>query len=225
MRKDVFFKLTLIHSFRSAAFVAFLFTAFALFSCKSSQQEVDETAIVPPKEPIITYVNTTVNKADGKISTILTFNSIKEVTAIHPISRVRYPLSENEYKYDSDSTELKVFLPKNIPFKINDLAFHIVGEAAYPGIFVLAGIDKSRGEPGVFFDGKKSVEGTDYDYDKSSARITSLVPLDVDKDSFEICWATTNGEVTFSNNTQKYRDAYIKYYNEWSRSVHMRGSN
>ncbi len=223
MRKDVFFKLTLIHSFQSAAFAALLFCAFALFSCKSTAQAVDEAETVPPKEPIITYVNTTVNKADGKISTILAFNSIKEVTAIHPISRVRYPLSENEYKYDSNSTELQVFLPKNVPFKINDLAFHIVGEAAYPGVFVLAGIDKGRGEPGVFFDGKKSVEGTDYDYDKSSARITSLVPLDVDKDSFEICWATKNGEVTFSNNTQKYRDAYIKFYNEWSRAVHMRG--
>ncbi|MEE3412111.1 MAG: hypothetical protein VZQ99_11605, partial [Treponema sp.] len=105
MRKDVFFKLTLIHSFQSAAFAALFFCFFALFSCKSTAQAVDQTETVPPKEPIITYVNTTVNKADGKISTILAFNSIKEVTAIHPISRVRYPLSENEYKYDSNSTE------------------------------------------------------------------------------------------------------------------------
>ena len=106
---------------------------------------------------------------------------------------------------------------------MNDLAFHIVGEAVYPGVFVLAGIDKGRGEPGVFIEGKNSVEGSDYSYDKSSARITSLVPLNVDKDSFEICWATKNGEVTFSNNPQKHRDAYMKLYNAWSRSVHMRG--
>ena len=153
----------------------------------------------------------------------MVFNSIKEVTAIHPISRVRYQLGAGDYKYDSASTELKISLPKSVPFKINELAFHIVGEAVYPGVFVLAGIDKSRGNPGVFFEGKKSVEGSDYDYDKASARITSLVPLNVDKDSFEICWATTNGEVTFSNNTQKYRDNYIKFYNEWSRAIHMRG--
>jgi len=213
MRKDIFVK-------------AFIFSAalLALFpSCKSTKQETEESAeVIAPAEPIITYVNTTVNKADGKISTILSFNSISEVTAIHPISRVRYQLDPSAYKYDSSSTELKVVLPKNVPYKINDLAFHIVGEAAYPGVFVLAGINQSRGEPGVFFEGKKSVEGQDYSYDKASARITSLVPLNVDKDSFEICWATTNGEVTFSNNTQKYRDEYIKLYNEWSRSIHLR---
>ena len=200
-----------------------LFVIIAFSSCKSTAQEAEEQEIVAPQEPIITYVNTTINKADGKISTIMVFNSIKEVVAIHPISRVRYNLAPSDYKYNLASTELNVVLPKSVPYKINELAFHIVGEAAYPGVFVLAGIDQKRGEPGVFFEGKKSVEGTDYSYDKASARITSLVPLNVDKDSFEICWATTNGEVTFSNNTQKYRDAYIKFYNDWSRAIHMRG--
>lgn len=204
---------------------AALLLCLALFpSCKSTEQAaVDEQQIAAPEEPVVTYVNTAVNKADGKISTVMLFNSIKEVVAIHPISRVRYNLSEADFKYDSDTTELKVVLPKNIPYKLNDLAFHIVGEAVYPGVFVLAGIDKGRGEPGVFIEGKNSVEGSDYSYDKSSARITSLVPLNVDKDSFEICWATKNGEVTFSNNPQKHRDAYMKLYNAWSRSVHMRG--
>lgn len=215
---------TIVKCFIMGFLGAALLFAMTLFpSCKSTAQAVEEAEIAVPQEPIITYVNTTVNKADGKISTILTFSSIKEVMAIHPISRIRYPLEAGDYRYDSASTELKVVLPKSVPYKINELAFHIVGEAVYPGVFVLAGIDQSRGAPGVFFDGKKSVEGTDYDYDKASARITSLIPLDVDKDSFEICWATKNGEVTFSNNTQKYRDAYIKFYNDWSRAIHMRG--
>ena len=203
---------------------AALLIVLALFpSCKSAPKEAEGSdAIAAPDAPIVTYVNTAVNKADGKISTILAFNSIKEVVAIHPISRVRYNLSPADYKYDSGTTELKIFLPKAVPYKESELAFHIVGEAVYPGVFVLAGIDAARGDPGVFFEGKESVEGTDYSYDKASARITSLVPLNVDKDSFEICWATKNGEVTFSNNTQKYRDAYIKYYSAWSRKVHMR---
>lgn len=197
--------------------------AMALFpSCKSAQASQD--ADVPaPQEPIVTYVNTAINKADGKISTIMVFNSIKEVVAIHPISRVRYNLTASDWKYNSATTELNIVLPKSVPYKITDLAFHIVGEAAFPGVFVLAGIDSSRGEPGVFFEGTQSVEGKDYSYDKNSARVTSLVPLNVDKDSFEICWATKNGEVTFSNNTQKYRDAYLKFYNAWSRKVHLRG--
>ena len=205
---------------------AALLVVMAIFpSCKSTQQAVQEKEEMPAlDEPIVTYVNTAINKADGKISTIMLFNSIKEVVAIHPISRVRYNLSESDYKYDPQTTELKIALPKSVPYKINELGFHIVGEAVYPGVFVLAGIDAARGEPGVFFEGKESVEGTDYTYDKASARITSLVPLNVDKDSFEICWATKNGEVTFSNNTQKYRDAYIKHYNAWSRKVHMRGN-
>ena len=197
----------------------------ALFSSCKSAQQADELAqeILPLDEPIVTYVNTAVNKADGKISTILLFGAIKEVVAIHPISRVRYNLSESDYKYDSETTELKISLPKSVPYKINELGFHIVGEAVYPGVFVLAGIDSSRGDPGVCFEGNVSEPGKDYDYDKASARITSLVPLNVDKDSFEICWATKNGEVTFSNNTQKHKEAYAKFYNDWSRKVHMRG--
>ena len=117
---------------------AALLLCLALFpSCKSTEQAaVDEQKIAAPEEPVVTYVNTAVNKADGKISTVMLFNSIKEVVAIHPISRVRYNLSEADFKYDSDTTELKVVLPKNIPYKLNDLAFHIVGEAVYPGVFV-----------------------------------------------------------------------------------------
>ncbi len=220
MGEKIFLKCFVV-GFLGAA-VLFAMTLFP--SCKSTQQVVEELQDIPALEkPIVTYVNTAVNKADGKISTILLFNSISEVTAIHPISRIRYQLTPSDYKYSSDSTELKIVLPKNVPYKINELSFHIVGEAAYPGVFVLAGIDSHRGAPGVFFEGKVSEEGKDYAYDKSSARLTSLVPLNVDKDSFEICWATKNGEVTFSNNTQKYKEAYIKYYNDWSRSVHMRG--
>lgn len=197
--------------------------SISLFACKSTQQSVEEAKSDDADlGSVATYVNTSVNKADGKISTIMLFNSISEVVAIHPISRVRYNLSEADYKYDPQTTELRIVLPKSVPYKINELGFHIVGQAVNPGVFVLAGIDKNRGGPGVFFAGKKSVEGTDYSYDKASARITSLIPLNVDKDSFEICWATTNGEVTFSNNTQQYKEEYIRLYNEWSRSVHMR---
>lgn len=214
MRKDIFVK-------------AFIFGAALLpllFSCKSSEQVVEESKDVDsPKDAVVTYVNTSINKADGKLSTIMLFNSIREVTAIHPISRMRFQLEPGEYKYDMATSELKLVLPKDVPYKINELGFHIVGEAAYPGVFVLAGIDANRGEPGVFFEGKKSVEGVDYSYDKASAKITSLIPLDVDKDSFQICWATKNGEVTFSNDTQKYKEEYAKFYNDWSRSVHMRG--
>ncbi len=205
----------------SAALFALTFS-----SCKSTAQEAqDVEEVYDSQAPVVTYVNTSVNKADGKISTILLFNSITEVVAIHPINRSRYNLEPGEFKYNAATTELSVSLPKSVPYKINDLAFHIVGEAAFPGVFVLAGIDSLRGEPGVFFEGKEAQEGKDYSYDKESVRISSLVPLNVDKDSFEICWATKNGVVTFSNNTQKYKDAYNKFYNNWSRSIHLRGSN
>ena len=195
---------------------------FSLKARPSAKKVAEENDVVSNLEPVVTYVNTAVNKADGKISTVLLFESISEVTAIHPISRMRYPLEPGDYKYIPETTEVKFVLPKSVPYKASELAFHIVGQAANPGVFVLAGIDSSRGAPGVFFEGKVAVEGSDYTYEKGSSRLTSLVPLNVDKDSFEICWATRNGEVTFSNNTQKYRDAYIKFYNDWSRSVHMR---
>ncbi len=209
-------------------FVKSIFVGAALLallsSCASSNQVVEEKEEAASSlEPVVTYVNTAVNKADGKISTVMLFNSISEVTAIHPISRMRYPLEAGDYKYIPETTEVKISLPKSVPYKANELAFHIVGQAANPGVFVLAGIDAGRGAPGVFFEGKAAVEGSDYSYEKGSSRLTSLVPLNVDKDSFEICWATRNGEVTFSNNTQKYKEAYAKLYNEWSRSVHMRG--
>ena len=208
------------------SFVKSIFVGAALLalfsSCASSKKVAEENDVVSNLEPVVTYVNTAVNKADGKISTVLLFESISEVTAIHPISRMRYPLEPGDYKYIPETTEVKFVLHKSVPYKASELAFHIVGQAANPGVFVLAGIDSSRGAPGVFFEGKVAVEGSDYTYEKGSSRLTSLVPLNVDKDSFEICWATRNGEVTFSNNTQKYRDAYIKFYNDWSRSVHMR---
>lgn len=190
-----------------------------LVSCKTTQQEIAETPAVEKHFGVKTYVNTGVNNATGRISTVLVFNEIIEVTGIHPTTRERFTLTENDYKYDPITTELKITMPKDVKYTIRDLGFHIVGFAADPGIFVLSGIDPKRDEISVAIAGKKAVEGKDFDYDKSTWRITSLVPLNVDSDSFQICWATKNGNVTFSNDTQKFRDQYIKIYAEWVKSV------
>lgn len=193
----------------------------ALSSCRTNQQETAQTPVVENPVGVKTYVNTGVNNATGTISTVLVFNKIIEVTGIHPTSRERFTLDESSYKYDPITTELEIKMPGNVPYKLRDLGFHIVGFAADPGIFVLSGIDSKRGEISVAIAGKKAVEGKDYAYDKSARRITSLVPLNVDSDSFQICWATKNGNVNFSNDTQKFRDQYSKLYAEWAASVRL----
>ena len=193
----------------------------AFFSCKTSQQEIAEAPTIENPDGVKTYVNTGVNNATGNISTVLVFNKIIEVTGIHPASRERFALSEKNYKYNPSTTELEITMPSDVPYKLRDLSFHIVGFAADPGIFVLSGIDSKRAEISVAIAGKKAVEGKDFAYDKSARRITSLVPLNVDSDSFQICWATKNGSVNFSNDTQKFREQYQKIYAEWAASVRL----
>ena len=205
-------------------FCRILFSALAavfLFaSCKSA--EMVPVKNEPVESPYVkTYVNTSVNKSTNTISTVLVFERITELTAIHPMSRERWNITAANFNYSQATTELKINMPKEIPYKISDLAFHIVGEALNPGVFVLTGIDSARGGPGVFFEGKAAQEGTDYSYDKNSERITCIAPVNVDTSSFQICWATRNGIVTFSNNTEKYKDAYRKFYNEWSRKSNL----
>ncbi|MCH5289525.1 MAG: hypothetical protein J1E32_06400, partial [Treponema sp.] len=80
-----------------------------LFSCKTTQQEIAEipiaeTPAIENPVGVKTYVNTGVNNATGNISTVLIFNSIIEVTGIHPTSRERFTLTENDYKYDPITT-------------------------------------------------------------------------------------------------------------------------
>ncbi len=193
----------------------------AIFSCKTTQQEIAEIPAAENSVGVKTYVNTGVNNATGNISTVLVFNKIIEVTGIHPTSRERFPLSEKNYKYNPLTTELEITMPSDVPYKMRDLGFHIVGYAANPGVFVLSGIDAKRDSISVAIAGKKAVEGKDFSYDKSARRITSLVPLNVDSDSFQICWATKNGSVNFSNDTQKFREQYQKIYAEWAASVRL----
>lgn len=193
----------------------------AFFSCKTNQQEVAEIPAAENPVGVKTYVNTGVNNATGNISTVLVFNKIIEVTGIHPTSRERFPLSEKNYKYNPLTTELEITMPSDVPYKLRDLGFHIVGYAADPGVFVLSGIDAERDSISFAIAGKKAVEGKDFSYDKPARRITSLVPLNVDSDSFQICWATKNGSVNFSNDTQKFREQYQKIYAEWAASVRL----
>ncbi len=186
-------------------------------SCKSTEVIEDDEELEDGK--VITYVNTAVNRADGKISTVLTFKDVTEVIAIHPNSRERFNIDRKNFNYDPDTTRLNITLPGECRYKLVELTFHIVGEALNPGVFVLAGIDSSRGNPGVFIKGKLAADGKEYSYDKAAGRITSIIPLNVDKGSFEICWATKNGVVSFSNNTEKYKDEYRQLFNDWSRSI------
>lgn len=206
---------------RKIYFIATCVFFMAFFSCKTAQQETAEIPAEEKSDGVKTYVNTGVNNATGNISTVLVFNKIIEVTGIHPMSRERFTLSEKNYSYNFDTTELKIKMPSDVPYSIHDLTFHIVGFAADPGIFVLSGIDSKRDEISVAIAGKKAVEGIDFAYDKSTRRITSLVPLNVDSDSFQICWATKNGSVNFSNDTQKFREKYQKIYAEWAKSVRL----
>ena len=103
-------------------FLAAVFFVALIFSCKSAE-------MVPVKDEIVdspyvkTYVNTSVNKSTNTISTILVFNQITELTAIHPMTRERWTFTASNFSYDQSSTELKINLPKEVPYKISDLAF------------------------------------------------------------------------------------------------------
>ncbi len=173
--------------------------------------------VQPAPEPVTTYINTGVSKSDGEIYTVCVFKKITGVTAINPKTRARFEIPAANYSYDGQTTKLTLTLPEGIPYARQSLAYHIVGEAEDPGVFVLKGFAKQVTAPAVFIKGKKAVEGKDYSFNAAQARITCLKPLNVDKDSYQIHYAIDNGFATFSNKTEEYAAEYKKLTEEWQK--------
>ncbi len=215
MRKSNFFTVTVM------AAVFLLGVSSVIFSgCKTPQIEGEPNgAAVSDPDSVETYVNTTPSKIDGKISTITVFNSITKLTAIHMKSRWRAEIPESNYSYNPKTTVLDVNLPAGFPYKRYELVYHIIGKAKKPAVFVLAGYDEQRGEPGVFFDAKTAVEGKDYTFDPATKTLTCIRKIDADTDSYQICWPTAKGSVNFSNHLEKNDDAYRRLYIEWLKRV------
>lgn len=210
-------------------FLSILISA-ALFcsACKTTQQaepadagepqaevSVEESPAAP--EPVTTYINTGVSKSDGEIYTVCVFKKITGVTAINTRTRERFEIPAENYSYDGQTTRLNLTLPEGIHYARQSLAYHIVGEAEDPGVFVLKGFAKKVTAPAVFIKGKKAIEGKDYSFNAAQGRITCLKPLNVDKDSYQIHYAIDNGFATFSNKTEEYAAEYKKLTEEWQK--------
>lgn len=185
----------------------FTLSVFALsagilfFSCNSTKQET-ETA-----KDNTTFVNSEVTP-DNKLFSSMIFSQLTGVKATNLKTHERFDIPLENCIYNKDTTQLTVKLPREIPYKMEELVFTITGVPLFPAEFILYDALYKNPEPLIFFDGKKAVLNTDYTIDKETNRLTFIAPVDADKSSYKIMWATPNRTISINNNVSRYEKEY-----------------
>ncbi len=202
---------------KKAAFACTLsiLTAIFIASCKSAPVTDNTESTVTEQKPETTYVNTAPDR-DGKIFTVCIFTDITEVTAIdidNHENKVAIPL--NKCKYNSETTELSIDIPKaNMPK--GNFAFHIVGVPVFPARFILHAHDDKSGKPAVFIEGKEASEGADYTFDNKTKELAFIKEIDADKTSYLLSWRIKDGFNTIGNKTDDFKSAYDLLLGKWA---------
>ncbi|MGN0740313.1 MAG: hypothetical protein ACI4LX_09115 [Treponema sp.] len=190
------------------AFAAAVFSAGVLLaSCNSTKQEQTQTKNT-------TFVNTKVS--DGNmLYSVMIFSELTEVKASYLKKSEHFEIPLSSCVYESDTTNLTIKLPKEIPYKASDLVFTITGVPLFPAEFILCNAVYKNAAPGVFINGKKAVLNTDYTLDTKTNHLKFITPIDSDKDSYEIMWKTSSGTNSMSNNTSQYQKEYRQLEMQW----------
>ncbi len=187
-------------------FIAIAIISALLMSCKSVQPELEEDVIQVPEEKV-TSVNTSASE-NGKIYSVCVFNAIKKVEIIDKDGNTLEEIAVKDISYSPDTTEIKL----NRKIK-SDEVYKISGTYNNPPDFVVN--NYTWAPPLVLFRGKKAVQGKDYLWNRQNLKIHFNTELDMDEDSYQIVWFTTNGSDVLANKDEMYKKEYETYISRY----------
>lgn len=176
-----------------------IFVAILLVSCGTTQEvaeNVDDSGAP-------TFVNTVV-QPDGKIFTRCVFTKITGVVTNRGTAKEK-KIDANKCEYNDTTGEV------TLPEKVRpDTSVHVEGVYKNPPTFMLNNLDPAFKKPCVMKEGKLLKADKDYVFDESTRKIEFKVPLDPEKDSFQIVWFSTYGAQFFGNKFEEYESEYSK---------------
>ena len=162
-----------------------------------------------------TFVNTGAD-TNGEVYTVYVFSKLTKVNAVNKETGETFVIPTKKCKYESVTTKVQIPLDKSIPYKAEELTFHVEGKMATPYKFILYNLDKKRENFIVFVEGKPVSLGTDYTYDSKTSCITFITEDFMPNMSYEILWITdTDGMSSISNDFEKFKDKYESLALSW----------
>lgn len=185
---------------RNTIFLAIISSIVLLASCKSTPT---------------TFVNTGADP-NGEVYTVYVFSKLTKVNAVNNKTGETFKIPTKSCKYESVTTKVQIPLDKSIPYKAEELTFHVEGKMATPYKFILYNLDKKRENFIVFVEGKPVSLGTDYTYDSKTSCITFITEDFMPNMSYEILWITnTDGMNSISNDVEKFNEKYESLTMSW----------
>ena len=162
-----------------------------------------------------TFVNTGTD-TNGEVYTVYVFSKLTKVNAVNKETGETFVIPTKKCKYESVTTKVQIPLDKSIPYKAEELTFHVEGKIAIPNEFVLYNLNKKKGAYIVFVEGKQVSLGTDYTFDKETSRLSFTTENFIPNMSYEILWITdTDGMSSISNDFEKFKDKYESLAMSW----------
>lgn len=192
-------------------FIAFFFTSALFFSCASTGVSGG----------VSTFVDTTLSE-DNSVNTSCVFTEIHSVSYVDGTEAEAFHLfgsgsgvviPKKSYSYDSESGTI-VFSDESA--LKSGRVFRIRGEYENPPVIILNG--NVSGEPLVMVGGKKLVSGVGFDYDPETLRLSFRDKLDIDSDSFVVCWFSELREHVFGNKRSMFAKEYDEEFARWCES-------
>lgn len=180
--------------------------AFLLFSCASTSGTNIREFNMRESLSVKTFVDTGVS-FDGSVYTTLVFSEITLVEGFLPSGK-KERIDRGSYDYDAESSRL-FFVDGAERFS----RYHIEGISPTPHRFVLYHIQDTN--PLFLLDGKVLSNGTDFLFDSDSSSVTLSEKIDLNKDSYVLCWLVEDLVGLVSNKFERHEALYKKEIAGW----------
>ena len=196
----------------------FLSAFFILAGCKSTKTDSPANTETYVESEQTTFVNTAC-AANGEYYTGFVFARLTKVQLIDQLSGLTDDIAIEDISYDKKTTVIKI--NGFIPSSPEQYVIHVEGHYTVPPRFVL--YDNSKYEPLVMYAGKKVSKDNDYTYNEHTKLLEFKFPVDLNSDSYKICWLATDGIIsTIVNADFPYKKNYAQLEKEWLSSMHLR---